>query len=54
VITGDKEYLAKSVIVATGAEHRLLGVPGKKNCPDAAFPTALYATVAFSAAKSWS
>jgi thioredoxin reductase (NADPH) len=30
VITGDKEYLAKSVIVATGAEHRLLGVPGEK------------------------
>ncbi|MCK9910914.1 FAD-dependent oxidoreductase, partial [Microbacteriaceae bacterium K1510] len=25
-----KEYLAKSVIVATGAEHRLLGVPGEK------------------------
>ncbi len=30
VVTGDKEYLAKSVIVATGAEHRLLGVPGEK------------------------
>ncbi|MFS0558409.1 thioredoxin-disulfide reductase [Brevibacillus sp. 179-C9.3 HS] len=30
VITGDKEYLTKSVIVATGAEHRLLGVPGEK------------------------
>ncbi|GED59550.1 thioredoxin-disulfide reductase [Brevibacillus formosus] len=30
VITGDKEYLAKSVIVATGAEHRLLGVQGEK------------------------
>ncbi|WP_126428651.1 thioredoxin-disulfide reductase [Brevibacillus marinus] len=31
VITSDgKEYLAKSVIVATGAEHRLLGVPGEK------------------------
>ena len=30
VITGDKEYLAKAVIVATGAEHRLLGVPGEK------------------------
>ncbi|QRG67246.1 thioredoxin-disulfide reductase [Brevibacillus choshinensis] len=30
VISGDKEYLAKSVIVATGAEHRLLGVPGEK------------------------
>ncbi|GEB33318.1 thioredoxin-disulfide reductase [Brevibacillus parabrevis] len=30
VIAGDKEYLAKSVIVATGAEHRLLGVPGEK------------------------
>lgn len=29
VRTGDKEYLAKSVIVATGAEHRLLGVPGE-------------------------
>lgn len=30
VITGEKEYLAKAVIVATGAEHRLLGVPGEK------------------------
>ncbi|MGG1660966.1 thioredoxin-disulfide reductase [Brevibacillus sp. NRS-1366] len=30
VIAGDKEYLAKSVIVATGAEHRLLGAPGEK------------------------
>lgn len=30
VVTGDKEYLAKSVIVTTGAEHRLLGVPGEK------------------------
>jgi len=30
VVTGDKEYLAKSVIIATGAEHRLLGVPGEK------------------------
>lgn len=30
VITSDKEYLAKSVIIATGAEHRLLGVPGEK------------------------
>lgn len=31
VITADgDEYLAKSVIVATGAEHRLLGVPGEK------------------------
>ncbi len=30
VRTDDKEYLAKSVIVATGAEHRLLGVPGEK------------------------
>ncbi|WP_019121124.1 thioredoxin-disulfide reductase [Brevibacillus massiliensis] len=30
VVTSDKEILAKSVIVATGAEHRLLGVPGEK------------------------
>lgn len=30
VIAGDKEYKAKSVIIATGAEHRLLGVPGEK------------------------
>ncbi|WP_312113464.1 thioredoxin-disulfide reductase [Brevibacillus reuszeri] len=30
VVAGDKEYLAKSVIVATGAEHRLLGAPGEK------------------------
>lgn len=30
VVAGDKEYLAKSVIIATGAEHRLLGVPGEK------------------------
>jgi thioredoxin reductase (NADPH) len=30
VKAGSKEYLAKSVIVATGAEHRELGVPGEK------------------------
>lgn len=30
VVTSDKEYLAKAVIVATGAEHRSLGVPGEK------------------------
>ncbi len=30
VVAGDKEYVAKSVIVATGAEHRLLGIPGEK------------------------
>jgi len=30
VIAGDKEYLAKSVIITTGAEHRLLGAPGEK------------------------
>lgn len=30
VLAGDKEYKGKSVIIATGAEHRLLGVPGEK------------------------
>ncbi|RXT04034.1 thioredoxin-disulfide reductase [Ammoniphilus sp. CFH 90114] len=30
VRAGNKEYLAKSIIVATGAEHRELGVPGEK------------------------
>ncbi|MCF6094575.1 thioredoxin-disulfide reductase [Microaerobacter geothermalis] len=30
VITSNKEYKGKSVIVATGAEHRKLGVPGEK------------------------
>lgn len=30
VFAGDKEYLAKSVIISTGAEHRLLGVSGEK------------------------
>lgn len=30
VVAGDKEYLGKSVIIASGAEHRLLGVPGEK------------------------
>lgn len=30
VKVGDKEYKAKSVIIATGAEHRELGVPGEK------------------------
>ncbi|MEW9669460.1 thioredoxin-disulfide reductase [Ammoniphilus sp. 3BR4] len=28
---GKKEYLTKSIIVATGAEHRELGVPGEKD-----------------------
>jgi thioredoxin reductase (NADPH) len=30
VIVDDKEYTTKSVIIATGAEHRCLGVPGEK------------------------
>jgi thioredoxin reductase (NADPH) len=30
VIVDDKEYKTKSVIIATGAEHRCLGVPGEK------------------------
>lgn len=30
VRAGNKEYLAKSIIVATGAEHRELGAPGEK------------------------
>lgn len=30
VLAGDKEYKGKSVIIATGAEHRLLGAPGEK------------------------
>ncbi len=30
IIAGGKEYKAKAIIVATGAEHRLLGVPGEK------------------------
>ena len=30
VITGDKTYKAKAVIIAKGAEHRKLGVPGEE------------------------
>jgi thioredoxin reductase (NADPH) len=30
VILADREYKAKSVIVATGAEHRKIGVPGER------------------------
>ncbi|PWA12591.1 thioredoxin-disulfide reductase [Pueribacillus theae] len=30
VITGDKEYKAKAVIVSTGAEYKKLGVPGEE------------------------
>lgn len=30
VVVGNKEYKGKAVIVATGAEHRELGVPGEK------------------------
>ncbi|WP_134704466.1 thioredoxin-disulfide reductase [Ammoniphilus sp. YIM 78166] len=31
VKAGNKEYLAKSIIVATGAEHRELGAPGERD-----------------------
>lgn len=31
VVTEDEEYLAKSVIIATGAKHRLLGLPNEEN-----------------------
>ncbi len=30
VVIDDQEYLAKSVIMATGAQHRCIGVPGEK------------------------
>lgn len=30
VLTGDKEYLAKAVIVATGTQYRKLGIPGEE------------------------
>lgn len=30
VTAGDKEYKCKAIIIATGAEHRLLGAPGEK------------------------
>ena len=30
IVAGGKEFKAKAIIVATGAEHRLLGVPGEK------------------------
>lgn len=30
VIIDDKEYKSKSIIIATGAEHRCLGIPGEK------------------------
>lgn len=31
VVTEDEEYQAKSVIIATGAKHRLLGLPNETN-----------------------
>lgn len=31
VITEDEEYQAKAVIIATGAKHRLLGLPNEEN-----------------------
>ena len=30
VVAGEKEYVAKSIIIATGSEHRNLGVPGEE------------------------
>ena len=30
MLTGDKEYLAKAVIVATGTQYRKLGIPGEE------------------------
>lgn len=30
IVTGNKEYKARSVIIATGAEHKKLGIPGEE------------------------
>ncbi len=44
VITGDKTYKAKAVIIATGAEHRKLGDWAKKSMPAAACHIARFVT----------
>ncbi len=55
VRTPDDEYQAKSVIVATGASARWLGIPGKSSSAGAAFRRARPVTARFFArSTSWS
>ena len=44
-VVGKKETrLAKAVIIASGAHHRKLGIPGEAELPEKVFPTARPAT----------
>ena len=47
VICDDKSYEAKAVIIATGCEHRKLGVKAKKNLLAVVFLIVLFVTVLF-------
>ena len=53
--TGEDEYTADSVIIATGASANWLDVPGSSVSPDAGFRHALLVTDSFSATSGcWS
>ena len=55
VRTKKSEYHAKALILALGASHRHLGIPGKKNLQAWAFPTVLPVTEPFSRiGQQWS
>lgn len=53
VLTAREVYEAEHVIIATGAQHAKLGVPGRKNLPEPACLTAQPATALFSKIRRW-
>ena len=53
VHTDDRDYTAKSLIIATGGSHNKLGVAGRTRMPDGAYPTAPFATAISSVGRMW-
>lgn len=54
VETDDGTYTAKAVIIATGAEHRKLGIPGEEEFSGVVCPTVPYVMAPFSRTVKWS
>ena len=54
VWVGDTEHLAKTVILAMGAEPKRLGIPGESELADVASPPVASATAPSSRVRRWS
>ena len=45
IVTDDGEFEAKTVVIATGSNHRPLNVPGEEELNSRGFPTVLFVMV---------